>query len=88
MPDQMGVGVMNLDYTSEETLSLAESSNDGGVDDSGSECHCEGDHGQVDNVTMRNKFPVFKPVSNPKHLRFEKDMLFISPKQFKDAITE
>ena len=63
VPDQMGVGVMNLDYTSEETLSLAESSNDGGVDDSGSECHCEGDHGQVDNVTRRKKFPMFKLVS-------------------------
>ena len=61
--DQMGVGVMNLDYTSEELLSLTESSNDGGVDDSGSECHGEGDHGQVDNVTRRKKFLVFKPIS-------------------------
>ena len=86
--DQMGVGVMNLDYTSEELLSLTESSNDGGVDDSGSECHGEGDHGQVDNVTRRKKFLVFKSISNPEHLRFEKDMLFISPKQFKDTITE
>ena len=60
----------------------------GGVDDSGSEGRGEGDHGQVDNVTIRNKFPMFKPVSNPKHLRFEKDTFFISPKQFKDAITE
>ena len=60
----------------------------GGVDDSGSECHGESDHGQVDNVTRRKKVPVFKPVSNPEHLRFENDMLFISPKQFKDAITE
>ena len=61
--DQMGVGVMNLEYTSEELLSLTESSNDGGVDDSGSECHGEGDHGQVDNAIRRKKFPVFKPVS-------------------------
>ena len=61
--DQMGVGVMNSDYTSEELLGPIESSNDGGVDDSGSECHGEGDHGQVDNVTRRKKFPVFKPVS-------------------------
>ena len=60
----------------------------GGVDDSGSEGHGEGDHGQVDNVTRRKKFPVFKPASNPEHLRFEKDMLFISPKQFKDVIIE
>ena len=42
----------------------------------------------MDNVTRRKKFPVFKPASNPEHLRFEKDMLFISPKQFKDAIIE
>ena len=61
--DQMGVGVMNLDYTSEELLSLTQSLDDGGVDDSGSEDHGEGDHGQVDNVTRRKKFPVFKPVS-------------------------
>ena len=45
VPDQMRTGVMNSDYTSEELLSLTESSNDGGVDDSGSECHGEGDHG-------------------------------------------
>nr|POE97698.1 hypothetical protein CFP56_06511 [Quercus suber] len=69
LPNQMGVGVMNLDYTSEELLSLTESSFNG-------------------NVTRRKKFPVFKPVSNPKHMRFEKNMLFVSPKQFKDAITE
>ena len=79
---------MNSDYTNEELLSLTESLDDGGVDDSGNEYHGEGDHGQVDNVTRRKKFPVFKSISNPEHLRFEKDMLFISPKQFKDTITE
>ena len=42
----------------------------------------------MDNVTRRKKFPVFKPVSNPEHMRFEKNMLFVSPQQFKDAITE
>ena len=31
---------------------------------------------------------MFRLVSNPKHLVFEKDMLFTSAKQFKDAITE
>ena len=36
----------------------------------------------------RKKFPVFKPVSNLEHLVFEKNMLFSSAKQFKDAITE
>ena len=40
----MGAGVMNSDYTSEELLSLIESSDDGGVDDSGSKGHGEGDY--------------------------------------------
>ena len=31
---------------------------------------------------------MFRPVSNLEHLVFEKDMLFISLKQFKEAITE
>nr|POE68334.1 hypothetical protein CFP56_34353 [Quercus suber] len=73
MPDQMGAGVMNSDYTNEELLSLTESSDNGGVDDSGSKGHGEGDHGQVDNVIRRNKFPVLKPVFNPEHLRFVKN---------------
>ena len=88
VPDQMRAGVMNSDYTSEELLSLTGSSDDGRVDDSGSKGHGEGDHEQVDNVTRRKKFLAFKPVSNPEHLRFEKDMLFISPKQFNDTIIE
>ncbi|KAL0008860.1 hypothetical protein SO802_010362 [Lithocarpus litseifolius] len=33
-------------------------------------------------------FPVFRLVSNPDDLVFEKHMLFTSTKQFKDAITE
>nr|POE82128.1 hypothetical protein CFP56_60370 [Quercus suber] len=79
VPDQMGASVMNLDYTSEEPLSLTESSDNRGVDDSGSEGHGEGDHGQVDNVARRNKFPVFRPVSNPEHLWFEKELKRSSP---------
>ena len=86
LPDRMGAGVVNSDYTNEELLSLIKSSSSGDerVDDSDSDAA----HGHVDNVIRRKKFPVLKPVSNPKHMRFEKNMLFISPKQFKDAITE
>ena len=40
------------------------------------------------NVTKRKKFPVFRLVSNPEHLVFEKNMLFTSPKQLKATITE
>ena len=86
----MEAGVVNSDYTSEELLSLIESSSSGDeeVDDSDSEGDGDAAHGRVDNVTMRKKFPVFKPFSNLEHMRFEKNMLFVSPKQFKDAITE
>ena len=34
------------------------------------------------------KFPVFKPVAKAEHISFKKDMLFTTPKQFKEAITE
>ena len=34
------------------------------------------------------KFPVFKPVTKAEHISFEKDMLFTTPKQFKEAITK
>ena len=90
LPDRMGAGVVNSDYTNEELLSLIKSSSSGDerVDDSDSESDGDAAHGHVDNVIRRKKFPVLKPVSNPKHMRFEKNMLFISPKQFKDAITE
>ena len=78
----MGAGVVNSDYTSEELLSLTESlfSGDEGVDDSDNEGDGDAGHGHVDNVTRRKKFPVFKLVSNPEHMRFEKNMLFVSPK--------
>ena len=81
-PDQMGASVVNSDYTSEELLSLIESSSSGdkGVDDSDTEGDGDAAHGHVDNVTRRKKFPVFKPVSNPEHMRFDKTVLFISPK--------
>ncbi|KAF3970190.1 hypothetical protein CMV_006092 [Castanea mollissima] len=93
MHDQMGDGEMNSDYTTKELLSLSESSSDG-------EFHGDGDDGSdskggatvnervVKNVRRRKKFLVFKPVSNPEHMVFEKYMLFTSSKQFKDAITK
>ena len=82
LPDHMGAGVMNSDYISEELLSLTESSSSGdeGDDDSDSKGDGNAAHGHMDNVTRRKKFPVFKPVSNPEHMRFDKTVLFISPK--------
>ena len=89
LPDRMGAGVVNSDYTNEELLSLIKSSSSGDerVDDSDSESDGDAAHGHVDNVIRRKKFPVLKPVSNPKHMRFEKNMLFISPKQFKVSLS-
>ena len=82
LPNQIGASIVNLDYTSEELLSLTKSSSNGdkGVDNSDSEGDGDAVHGHVDNVTRRKKFPVFKLVSNPEHMRFEKNMLFVSPK--------
>ncbi|KAL0009035.1 hypothetical protein SO802_010537 [Lithocarpus litseifolius] len=92
MRDQMGDGVMNSDYTTEELLSLSESSSDGGFQVDGiydSESDATVNETVVDNVRRRRKtFPVFRPVSNPDDLVFEKHMLFTSAKQFKEAITE
>ena len=31
---------------------------------------------------------MFKPVAKVKHIYFEKDMLFTTPKQFKEVITD
>ena len=78
-PGQMGACVINSGYESEELLSL-------------DELPSNNDHGDVlsddDNPIRRSKFSIFKPVAKVKHIRFEKDMLFISPKQFKEAITD
>nr|POE55880.1 hypothetical protein CFP56_66001 [Quercus suber] len=83
---------MNSDYTTEELLSLSESSSDGGFQGDGiydSESDATINETIVDNVRRRrNTFPVFRPVSNPDDLVFEKHMLFTSVKQFKEAITE
>ena len=70
MLDSIGAGVMNSDYTSEELLSLIESSSDSEGDcdgDSDNEGDCAINHGygsNVDNVTKRKKFPMFRLVPN------------------------
>lgn len=83
---QMGGGVMNSNYESEELLSLDESSlsNEDGDDSSDDDIPIA----EVDNSIRRSKYPIFRPVTKADYLRFEKDMLFISGKQFKDAITD
>ena len=85
-PGQMGGGVMNFDYESEELLILdkSSSSNEHSNDSSDDDIPIA----EVDNSIKRSRYPIFRPVAKAKHLRFEKDMLFISAKQFKDAITD
>ena len=91
-PGQMGVGVMNSDYESEELHSLVESSFDNKLgydsDDISKDdrsIHMGYGRGQKNEEVKR--FPVFKPMAKAKHIFFEKDMLFTTPKQFKDVIT-
>ena len=94
MYDQMEDGVMNSDYTIEELLSLNESLFDGefqgdGDDGSDSKGGATVNKTVVNNVRRRRKkFLGFILVSNPKHLVFEKHMLFTLVKQFKEAIIE
>ena len=84
MTNQMGVGVMNSDYTSKELLSLTKSSSDSDNKGDGTINHGYGSN--MNNVTKRKKLPVFRPISNLEHLVFEKDILSISPKQSNEAI--
>ena len=85
-PGQMDGGVMNSDYESEELLRLDESSlsSKDGDDSSDNDIPIA----EIDNSIRRSKYPIFRPVAKAEHLRFEKDMLFISAKQFKNAITD
>ena len=85
-PGQMGGGVMNSNYESEELLSLDESSLSSEDDDDSSDDDIP--IAEIDNSIRRSKYPIFRPIAKAEHLRFEKDMLFISAKQFKDAITD
>ena len=88
-PVQIGVGVMNFDYESEELHSLEKSSSDDDIRD-------DTDDSSKDELKtlvgkgrgQKKTFLVFKPVAKAEHIRFEKDMLFTTPKQFKEAITD
>ena len=92
-PGQMGAGVMNSDYESEKLHNLVESLSD---DELGYDSDDDVETPQSTHVgnekRQKNeevkKFPMFKPVAKAEHIFFEKDMLFTTPKQFKEAITE
>nr|POE81209.1 hypothetical protein CFP56_76747 [Quercus suber] len=87
-PIQMGAGVMNLDYDNEELHSLEESSSNddiGDDTDDSSEDELKTPIGK--GKGQRRTFLVFKLVAKVEHIRFENDMLFITLKQFKQAIT-
>nr|POF24600.1 hypothetical protein CFP56_76388 [Quercus suber] len=90
-PGQMGASVMNSDYESKELHSLVESSSDDELgydsDDKSKDDNKThvGDEREQKKEQVR-KFPVFKPVAKAEHIYFEKDMLFTTPKQFKEAI--
>ncbi|KAK9986881.1 hypothetical protein SO802_031832 [Lithocarpus litseifolius] len=92
-PGQMGAGLMNSDYESEELHSLVESSSDDELRYD-SDDKSEGDNSthmgdeREQKEEQERKFPVFKPVAKAEHIYFEKDMMFTTPKQFKEAITD
>ena len=75
----MGASVMNSNYKSDELHSLVELSFD---DELG-----QGNGKEQKNEEVK-KFSVFKLVAKAECISFEKDMLFTTPKQFKEAITE
>ena len=85
----MGTGIINSDCESEKLHSLEESSSS---DDFGDDT----DDGSKDELRtlvgkgkgQRRTFPMFKPVAKAEHIRFEKDMLFTTPKKFKEAVTD
>ena len=90
---QMGDGVMNSDYESEELYSLVESSSDDELgydsdDDAEDDRSTHVGNGKGQKNEEVKKFPMFKPVVKAEHISFEKDMIFTTPKQFKKAITK
>ncbi|XP_075651970.1 uncharacterized protein LOC142622399 [Castanea sativa] len=88
-PVQMGAGVMNSDYESEELHSLEESSSDDDIrDDSDDSSEDELKTPVEKGRGQKRTFLVFKAVAKAEHIRFEKDMLFTTTKQFKEAITD
>ena len=85
-PGQMGSGVINSVYENKELLSLDESPSDSDHGDTLSDD--DNPTAEVDNSIRRSRFTIFKLIAKVEHIRFEKDMLFISPKQFKEAIID
>ena len=91
-PGQMGAGVMNFNYESEELHSLMESSSNDEFgydsdDDAEDDRSTHVGNGKGQKNEEVKKFPMLKPVAKTEHISFEKDMLFTTPKQFKEAIT-
>ena len=85
----MGAGVINSDYESEELHSLEESSSDDDIrDDTNDSSEDELKKPVEKGRGQKGTFPVFNPVGKAEYIRFEKDMLFTTPKQFKEAITD
>ena len=80
---------MNFDYESEEMHNLEESSSNDDIGD-------DTDDSSEDELKIlvgkgrgqKRTFPVFKPVAKAEHIRFKKDMLFITLKKFKEVITD
>ena len=88
-PIQMGASVINSDYESEELHNLEESSSDDDIrDDTNDSSEDELKKPVGKGRGQKRTFPVFKSVAKAKHIRFKKDMLFTTPKQFKEAITD
>nr|POE61383.1 hypothetical protein CFP56_40988 [Quercus suber]POE61384.1 hypothetical protein CFP56_40989 [Quercus suber] len=82
---QMGAGIMNSDYESEELHSLDESSSDDEIGDDSDdnfedELKIPGGKERGHKLEKKRTFPVFKPVAKAEHIIFEKDMLFTAPK--------
>ena len=86
---QMSAGVMNSDYENGELHNLEKSSFDDDIGDDiddSSEDELKTLVGK--GMGQKRTFPVFKPVAKVEHIKFEKDMLFTTPKQFKETITD
>ena len=78
---QMGTGVMNSDYESEELHNLEKSSfDDDIVDDSNDSSEDELITPVGKGKGQKRTFLVFKPVAKAVHIKFKKDTLFTTPK--------
>ena len=85
----MGAGVINSDYKSEELYNLEESSFDNDIgDDTNDSSKDELKTPVGKGRGQKRTFLVFKPVAKAEHIRFEKDILFTTHKQFKEVITD